>query len=61
MGDKKKKRLLVEDDGKLVGIISLSDILNNMNSEVVFENIKKIFEIYRNTDEYVTDVNEFEL
>lgn len=61
MGEKKIKRLLVEDNEKLVGIISLSDILNNLNSEVVFENIKKIFEIYRNTDKYITDINEFEL
>jgi len=61
MGDKKIKRLLVEDDNKLVGVLSLSDILNNCNNDYVYENIKKIFEIYRNTDEYLTKVNEFEL
>lgn len=61
MGSKKIKRLLVENKGKLVGIISLSDILNNMDSSVVYENIKKIFSIYRNTDEYITKVNEFEM
>ena len=61
MGNKKIKRLLVEDKGKLVGIISLSDILNNMDSSVVYDNIKKIFSIYRNTDEYITKINEFEM
>ena len=38
---KEKKRLLVEDDGKLVGIISLSDILNNMNNKAA-RIIKKV-------------------
>lgn len=61
MGDKKVKRLLVEDNNKLVGILSLSDILNNCNSDIVYENIKKIYEIYRNTDEHLIDVHEFEL
>lgn len=61
MGKNKVKRILIEDNKKLVGILSLSDILNNLSSDVVYENIKKIFEIYRNTDEYLTKVNEFEL
>lgn len=61
MGNNKVKRLLVEDNNKLVGVLSLSDILNNMNSDLVYNNIKKIFEIYRNTDEYITKINEFEL
>ena len=61
MGNNKVKRLLVEDNNKLVGVLSLSDILNNLNSDLVYNNIKKIFEIYRNTDEYITKINEFEL
>lgn len=61
MGEKRIKRLLVEDNNKLVGIVSLSDILHNINSDIVYENIKKIFEIYRNTDEYLPEINEFEL
>lgn len=61
MGTKKVKRLLIEDNNKLVGIISLSDILNNLDNDILVENIKKIFEIYRNTDEYITKINEFKL
>lgn len=61
MGLKKVKRLLVENNNKLVGILSLSDILNNLNNETLIENIKKIFTINRNTDEYLTKINEFKL
>lgn len=61
MGEKKIKRLLVENNNKLVGIISLSDILNSIDDDILIENIKKIYEIYRNTDEYITKINEFEL
>ena len=55
----KIKRLLVSDNDKLVGIISLSDILNKdidtMNT------IKEIFAINRNSDTYITKVDEFYL
>lgn len=55
----KIKRLLVSDSDKLVGIISLSDILNKdidtMNT------IKEIFTINRNSDTYITKVDEFYL
>lgn len=61
MGSNKVKRLLVENNNKLVGILSLSDIINNLDSDVVIKNIKKIFTIYRNTDEYISKVNEFEM
>lgn len=55
----KIKRLLVSDNNKLVGIVSLSDILNKDIN--VFETIKEIFSINRNTDTYITKVNEFYL
>jgi len=61
MGKKKVKRLLVEDNNKLVGIISLSDIINNVDSISLYDNVKKIYAIYRNTDEYLTKINEFEM
>lgn len=61
MGKHKVKRLLVEKDRRLVGVISLSDILNNLDETLVYENIKKIFGIYRNTDEYLTEIDEFKL
>lgn len=61
MGNKKIKRLLVENNNKLVGVLSLSDILNNLDNDTLLENIKKIFTIYRNTDEYITKIDEFKL
>lgn len=61
MGSKKVKRLLIENNNKLVGILSLSDIINHLDDELVIKNIKKIFTIYRNTDLYITKVNEFEM
>jgi len=61
MGTNKVKRLLVENNNKLVGILSLSDIINNLDSELVINNIQKIFTIYRNTDLYLTKINEFEM
>jgi len=61
MGNKKVKRLLVESNNKLVGVLSLSDILNNLDNDTILENIKKIFTIYRNTDEYITKIDEFKL
>lgn len=55
----KIKRLLVVDNNKLVGILSLSDILNaDIN---ITKNIKEIFAINKNDDTYVTKINEFEL
>ena len=61
MGNKKVKRILVEKDNKLVGILSISDIIHNVDEHLLIENIKKIWEIYRNTDEYPTKINDFEL
>lgn len=54
----KIKRLLVKDNNKLVGILSISDLLNNIN---IFESIKEIFEIDKNSDKYNTKINEFYL
>lgn len=62
MGKKKVKRLLVTDEDKLVGIVSFSDLLNtNIDSNLILENLKKIYEINRNTDTYLTTINEFYL
>ena len=61
MGEKKVKRLLVEKNNKLVGVISLSDILSNLDDDILLKNIRKIFAINRNTDNYLTKINEIEL
>jgi CBS domain-containing protein len=59
MKDKKIKRLLVSDNNKLVGIISLSDILaTDIN---ILSALKEIFEINKNSDTYITKINEFYL
>lgn len=55
----KIKRLLVSEDNKLVGIITLSDLLNTDIN--LLESIKEIFEINRNSDTYTTKINEFYL
>lgn len=61
MGNKKIKRLLIENNNTLVGILSISDIIHNVEEHLLIENIKKIWEIYRNTDEYPTNIKEFKL
>lgn len=52
------KRLLVTENNKLVGIITLSDLLNHIDTSKA---IKEIFKINRNTDTYITKINEFYL
>jgi len=62
MGQKKIKRLLVEKDSKLVGIISFADLLNtDIDNELILKNLRKIYEINRNSDTYITGVDEFVL
>lgn len=62
MGQERVKRLLVVDNKKIVGILSLSDIINtNINNELLIDNLKRIWEINRNTDFYETEIDEFYL
>lgn len=56
------KRLLVLDDKKIVGIVSLSDIIHHFkDNNLLIESLKEIFAIHRNTDEYRTEIDEFYL
>ena len=57
----KIKRLLVKKNNKLVGVLSLSDLFDTVDNETLIEAYKTIFSINRNTDKYLTDINEFEL
>lgn len=60
MGEEKIKRLLVKDENKIVGILSLSDIVNNFdNQQLIIKTIQKIWEIDKNVDELIPKVNEF--
>ena len=57
----KIKRLLVKNNNKLVGVLSLSDLFNASDSNSILETIKSIFTIDKNTDKYFTEIDEFEL
>lgn len=59
MSKHKIKRLLVSSDNKLVGILSISDLLNTDCNYI--KTIKEIFEINKNDDTYITKVDEFYL
>lgn len=59
MGEKKVKRLLVSDGNKLVGVLSLSDVINAVNKDEMIINLKKLWAINRNSDRYKTEIDEF--
>ena len=61
IGNNKIKRLLVTNNKKLVGILSISDIIHNIDEHLLVENLKKIWEIYRNTSDNELKVNYFYL
>lgn len=61
MRKNKVKRVLVQDNNKkLTGIISFSDILNN-NEFDLLNTMKEIWSIKRNSNEYRTEIDEFYL
>lgn len=61
MGDKKVKRLLVKEKDNIVGILSLSDILEFSNNENIIETFKTIFYIHDNNGESIAEIDEFYL
>lgn len=62
MAENKVKRLLVVDDKKIVGIISLSDILNiNYNNQNKLKSIECIWSINSNTQATKLEIDEFYL
>lgn len=60
MRKNKVKRVLVNDEHRLVGIVSFSDILNN-NEFDILNTMKEIWSIKRNNDHYETKIDEFYL
>ena len=62
MAKEQIKRLLIKEteENKIVGILSLSDIINNTNINVS-ETLKSIWTIHKNTNEYQTEIDEFYL
>ena len=61
MSKYKVKRLLVKDDDKIVGVLSLSDILNYTSYPSIINTYKTIFYIHDNTDRIHTEIDEFYL
>ncbi len=62
MGQEKVKRLIVSDQEKVVGILSLSDIITaDIDEKKFITELKKIWTIHKNIDEFHTEVDEFYL
>ena len=61
MALKKIKRLIVTDNNKISGILTLSDILGKYDNEILLDTFKQIFEINRNDDLFSTEIDEFYL
>lgn len=56
------KRIIVTDNGKVIGVVSISDILNiDKYDKEVFDTIKSIWKIGSNIHKYESEVDEFYL
>ena len=58
---KKIKRVLIENNNKIVGVVSLSDIIKYIDDQKIKNAISKIWEIDKNIDRKNVCVNDFEL
>ena len=61
MGNNKVKRLLVKDKDRIVGILSLSDILSYTNNKNIINTYKSIFYIHDNEHSVIAEIDEFYL
>ena len=62
MGDNKIKRLIVKENNKVVGIISLSDIINSKyNESVLFDTLKSIYTITDKNNNETIEIDDFYL
>jgi len=61
MGSNKVKRLLVKDKDRIIGVLSLSDILNYTNNKNIITTYKTIFYIHDNNHSTITEIDEFYL
>lgn len=57
----KVKRLLVKENDNVIGILSLSDILNYTNNKNILGSIKTIFYIHDNNQSSIAEIDEFYL
>lgn len=58
MSEHKIKRVIISDNGKMVGIVSISDLLDEKG---ILDTIKNIYQINRNSDYYPTEIDDFYL
>ena len=59
MKKNKVKRILITDHKRLVGIVSLSDLLDS--EKKVLETVKEIWQIRKNDDTFLVEIDEFYL
>lgn len=61
MSNNKVKRLLVKEKDNIVGVLSLSDILNYTNNTNIINTYKTIFYIHDNKHSTIAEIDEFYL
>jgi len=61
MGSNKVKRLLVKEKDNIIGILSLSDILNYTNNKNIINTYKSIFYMHNNKHDFIPEVDDFYL
>ena len=61
MSNNKIKRLLVKEKDNIVGILSLSDILNYTNNKNIINTCKSIFYIHDNNKSNIAEIDSFYL
>ena len=61
MSEYKIKRLIVTDNKKVVGILSLSDIVGKINNDKFVNAFKSIYEIDKNENDFEVEIDEFYL
>jgi len=61
MSKNKVKRLLVKEKDNIVGILSLSDILNYTNNKNIINTYKSIFCIHNNNNNIINEIDDFYL
>lgn len=59
MSSNKVKRLIVKDKDTIIGILSLSDILNYTNNKNIINTYKTIFYIHNNEHSTTAEIDEF--
>lgn len=60
MKENKIKRLVITNQNKVTGVLSLSDVLaSDIESQIIIDALKEIYAINRNDEDYNTDIHDF--